>query len=423
MNTQVLDKDDRLRSLDEFANVAPTNNNNLPAAPSVAAISAERIVGAQPVAVHRNETVVLQKLAALGAAAGDDWFYRFPVKNRRKGTTDYIEGPSIKLANDLARIYGNCEVQTRVLDLGASWLIYARFSDYETGFALERPFQQTKGGAKLGGDDDARRLDIALQIGVSKACRNVVVNALQTFADYAFDAARNSLVEKIGKNLQGYRDRVVQGIANQDIELVRVELVIGKPAKDWTAPDVARVIALMKGIADGMATVDETFPAREAEKSDAGAKLDQFANSGEKAGDGTDKGHGMRVNPDFGQTDSASKEYQDKVTGNTGEQPDQNSQTSDAGPTPSVAGDAKGGAEAGNSGQASNASSSPTPRTAEEYRDYAMAWIAEQTSAEECRARWSREKDMRKTCGVSATITAELDALMKARVQELKQAS
>jgi hypothetical protein len=42
----------------------------------------------------------------LAAAAGSDWFYRFPVK-KKDGGQDWIEGPSIKLANDIARIFGN----------------------------------------------------------------------------------------------------------------------------------------------------------------------------------------------------------------------------------------------------------------------------------------------------------------------------
>src|SRR6185437_10213336 len=122
----VIDQDERVRNLEAFANnSAPVQN--LPAAPSVANIGGDRIVGAQPVAVYRDEIRILQKLTALGAQVGSNWYYRYPVQNRKKGTTDWIEWPSIKLANDLARIYGNNEIQTRVIDLGESWMIYARF--------------------------------------------------------------------------------------------------------------------------------------------------------------------------------------------------------------------------------------------------------------------------------------------------------
>jgi hypothetical protein len=219
----------------------------------------ERIVGAQHVAVYRDEQKILEKLRILGAAAGSDWMYRFPV-SRKGGGQDWIEGPSIKLANDLARLYGNCEVETRVMDLGESWLIYARFTDIESGFSMTRPFQQRKGQRGMKTESD-RGLDIAFQIGTSKAIRNVVVNSLQTFADFAFDEARNALVQKIGKDVDTWRQRTVKGLATKRVELARVERAMGRAAKDWTAPDIARVIAMMQSINDGMATVDETFPA------------------------------------------------------------------------------------------------------------------------------------------------------------------
>lgn len=217
----------------------------------------ERVIGAQAVAVRRDKQKVLEEIKVLAAAAGDSWYYRYPV--RSKGGTEFIEGPSIKLANDLAREYGNCDVDTRVTDLGDSWLIYGRFTDYESGFSMTRPFQQRKSQRGMR-TDDARGLDIALQIGTSKAIRNVVVNSLQTFADFAFEEARNALVQKIGRNLEGSRQRAVEHLNNKRIELQRAERVIGRAVKSWTAPDVAKVVAMLRSIDDGMTTIEDVFP-------------------------------------------------------------------------------------------------------------------------------------------------------------------
>ncbi len=219
----------------------------------------ERVVGAQKVAVYRDEHRVLEKIKVLASAAGTDWYYRFPVKTKGGGQ-DYIEGPSIKLANDIARIYGNCEVDSRVTDLGDSWLIYARFTDYESGFTMTRPFQQRKGQRGMRGEGD-RMLDINLQIGASKAIRNVIVNSLQSIADFALEEARNSLIDKVGKNLDGYRKRAIERLKEMEIEMQRVELVIGRPVGKWTAPDIAKVIAIIQSLNDGMTTVDDVFPA------------------------------------------------------------------------------------------------------------------------------------------------------------------
>lgn len=280
-----IDHNDRASALDKFAATGQQQESRAMIPQQAFSVGGDRVVGAQPVAVYRDDARVLARVTALAAAAGDEWYYRFPVRNKKENRTDYIEGGSIKLANDLARMYGNCDISTTVHDLGDSWLIYARFTDYETGFSMTRPFQQRKSGSRMGGDDDARRLDIALQIGVSKAIRNVILNALQTFADVAFNAAKDSLVEKIGKDLPGWRQRATDRLS-EHVDMLRVERVIGRKAAEWRAPDVARAIALMKSVQDGMATLDETFPplddgvdgAAAAPATEAKA-LDQFAAS------------------------------------------------------------------------------------------------------------------------------------------------
>lgn len=239
------------------------------------------VITAQKVAVERDIGKVMRSIKILAATAGDDWYYRFPVK-KKGGGVDHIEGPSIKCANNVARIYGNCQIDTRVIDNGDSWIIYARFVDYETGFSMTRPFQQRKGQTSVKSSDAGRQLDIALQIGVSKAIRNVVCNALETFVTFGFEEARNNLVEKVGKKLPEYRTRIVERLGQMGIDIKRVETALGRGHGDWLAGDVARVIAEIKAIADGMATADETWPAdapSEPQRSDFkdGAKSDSAA--------------------------------------------------------------------------------------------------------------------------------------------------
>jgi hypothetical protein len=264
------DSDRRARDLAAFTNAAaqphqPTGGHALVRPTSGLA---ERVIGAQPVAVYRDEAKILQKLKALAAAAGSDWFYRFPVR-KREGGQDWIEGPSIKLANDVARIFGNNINEVRELDVGDAWVFYARFTDIETGFTMERAYRQRKSQTSMRMRDADRQLDIAYQIGQSKAIRNCICNALQVYADYAFEEARNSLVEKIGKDLPNWRERTLQGLRNIPVDIVRVERIIGRPAREWLAPHIAQVVAMMKSIFDGMASVDEVFPPIEQEASGA----------------------------------------------------------------------------------------------------------------------------------------------------------
>lgn len=238
----------------------PTSKGELvPYGPGQTQITAtDGIITAQKVAVERDLAKIMKNIKIMASAAGEDWYYRFPVK-KKDGATDWIEGPSIKCANNVARLYGNCQVDTRIVDNGDSWLIYARFVDYETGFSYTRPFQQRRNQRTMGTDID-RQLDIALQIGVSKAIRNVVCNALETFATFGFEEARQNIVEKVGKKLDEYRSRVIGRLADLKVDIKRVETAMGRAAKDWLAHDVAKIIAELQAIQDGMATVDEVWP-------------------------------------------------------------------------------------------------------------------------------------------------------------------
>jgi hypothetical protein len=223
----------------------------------------ERPRGAISVHVKRDELEVLRKIKIIASAAGDDFFYSWSTKNR-DGTKGVVEGPSIKCANAVSRIFGNCTVKVRVFDMGANWVFYAQFYDLETGYVLERPFQQRK-GQKTGMGDADRQLDIVFQIGVSKAARNVVCNALSEFTDYAFAVAKEQLVEKVGRKLDYYRDQVRERLAGLKVEIGRVEAQRGKVLANWLAPDVAKVIAEIQSVNDGMAHPDELWPATGAE--------------------------------------------------------------------------------------------------------------------------------------------------------------
>lgn len=232
------------------------------------------VYAAQRVALPRNHSEILQTIRQLAAVAGPDYYYRLPVKKKvvdeetgkEEWVQAFIEGPTITLANDLAREYGNCAIQTRVVDIGESWIIYARFVDIERGYTLERPFQQRKSQKSIGTKDRGRAEDNALQIGVSKAIRNVVVNALETFANYMFDEAKQSVVDKLGKDLPKHRQRVLDRLAEMNVDVRRVELVQGRVAKDWIVSDVAAVIANIKAISEGMTNAEDAWPTLESYK-------------------------------------------------------------------------------------------------------------------------------------------------------------
>lgn len=264
---------DRTASFEEAFAEAP--RAELPATIQQQVID-ERPRGAISVHVKRDELEILRKIKVIASAAGDDFFYSWPTKNK-DGTKGVVEGPSVKCANAVARIFGNCSVKVRVFDMGATWIFYAQFYDLETGFVLERPFQQRKGQNVGGGMDKDRAADIVFQIGQSKAIRNVVCNALRPFTDFAFDEAKKSLVARIERDPVKYRKAAADALAAANITADRVERVLGRTVDQWTPADIARVRAELQSVRDGWIPAEDLWPMVAA---DQRPTRDQFTEGG-----------------------------------------------------------------------------------------------------------------------------------------------
>ena len=255
---------DRLNGLAAMSKAIDLNAQAQPLTPIGRPTTTLELMAAQRVAVPRHVPEMMQRMKVLASVAGSEYYYQFPVRAKNKETGEweqsFIEGPSIKLANDLAREYGNCGVETYVVDVGDSWVIYAKFVDIERGFTMVRPFQQRKSQKGLGTKDEARALDIALQVGVSKAIRNVIVNSLETYADFMFEEAKNGIIGKVRQNPELYRGKIRQRLGELSVAVKRVEAQVGRPIADWKPEDITRVIAQIKAVGDGMATAFEIWP-------------------------------------------------------------------------------------------------------------------------------------------------------------------
>lgn len=221
------------------------------------------VISAQKVAVYRDEGRVMQKMRALAARNGEKYYYSWEVNDRANQRKTTVEGPTIKLANDMAREYGNCIIDIRALDMGDHWMFFARFTDLETGFSMTRPFQQRK-AQNTGMKDRDRAMDIVFQIGASKAIRNVVVNSLSSYAEYMVEEAKKALVDWVEKNGEKAVAWIASTAEAHSIDFKRIEAVVGRITSQWTARDKARVMAELRGIDEGLTVADEVYPTAEA---------------------------------------------------------------------------------------------------------------------------------------------------------------
>jgi hypothetical protein len=224
------------------------------------------LITAQPIRRYRDDAKILQRIDVWAAMAGPRWFYRYPVRNRRTGKVEYIEGPSVKATNAVARLFGNCSVESRTMRLDEKqYICYSRFGDLETGFSITKG-QLVPRSATLGGEDEERRQAIAHNVGQSKSQRNVVDAALGDFTNRAFQSAKASIVDRIGRNLEGSRERIVELLLELGREkgistiVTRVEYVTGRKVNEWLAPDIAGIHAEIEAIRDGFASIDEQWP-------------------------------------------------------------------------------------------------------------------------------------------------------------------
>ena len=233
---------------------------NVPAAVQEEA-SFGQVITAQPIGKPRDVAKVMKRMEALASIAGDKYVYSWEVNDKRNRRKVQVKGPTVKLANDLAREYGNCVIDTRVFDFGTYWVIYARFVDLETGFSYTRPFQQDK-GKNIGGGmkDDSRARDLIFQIGVSKAIRNCVVNALSTFVEPTIEAAEKRLIDWVKNNADKAAAYIERICGEHEIDFKRIEVVIGRPRGKWTVRDVTRVMSELRGIEDGLTRPEEVWP-------------------------------------------------------------------------------------------------------------------------------------------------------------------
>lgn len=220
---------------------------------------------AKKVAVPRNLKKILADLRTLCAQWGSTYVWSWEVYNRELGRKELIEGGTIKLANDLVGIWGNCSVECEVNETATHWIFKAWFMDAERGVATSRLFQQRKSQNVGGRMDGGRAADMIFQIGQSKAIRNVVLNALPSLSNEAIEESKRAIIDMFkdpenAKKANAFIDRVM---ADKQIGIKRVEATVGRVRPDWTVRDMAKVYMEMRGLYEGMTVADEIYPSEE----------------------------------------------------------------------------------------------------------------------------------------------------------------
>lgn len=214
----------------------------------------------QQIRKERSEATIRQKVVEMATRNAGSYIYSWEVKNRRTGKSETIEGGTIKLAMDIARLWGNCRIMHRVETYSDHFMIIAAFLDLETNFWTERSFRQRRTINVGGGYDDGRKDDMAMQIGVSKAIRNVVLNALSEPAEIAVATVKKNFQAWVEKNPDKVNEFLMEHMERYGLEKARIEKTIGKRTEAWSVADKAVAMMKFRSLDEGAASVDDVFP-------------------------------------------------------------------------------------------------------------------------------------------------------------------
>ncbi|MFT4088279.1 MAG: hypothetical protein QM658_14235 [Gordonia sp. (in: high G+C Gram-positive bacteria)] len=188
-------------------------------------------------------------------------FFRFP----RGGQS--VSGPSIQLARELARCWGNIDYGLKEIARrpGESEMM-AYAVDLETNARASTtfivPHRRDKRGV-AGGEELTETRDIyELNANVgARRLREQIFNLLPVwFREQAMENCRATLKDGGGVPLPQRIAKVVAGFDPFGVTRVQLEDKLGRPSDQWTGHDVAQLIVIGKSIDAGETTIAAEFP-------------------------------------------------------------------------------------------------------------------------------------------------------------------
>jgi hypothetical protein len=193
---------------------------------------------------------------------GEDFFYAWEVNDKLSPTgKSLIKGMSIEGALILLRNWGNCTCEVEIVeDAPNHWVLQSTFIDFEQGFQLPRLYRQRK-GERHGKFDADRALDIAFQIGQSKAQRNAIDKGMPSWLKHkAMEKATEATINRY-KDVEASVAKFVAYAKNKlGVSADQLQAKIGKPFAKWKPEDCVLLAGVMRAIRDNEVSLADAFP-------------------------------------------------------------------------------------------------------------------------------------------------------------------
>lgn len=200
-----------------------------------------------------------------------------------------VQGPSVKLARELARCWGNIRYGIRVLSMTAEEVQIEGWAwDLETNSRVSsearfgRKVQRKQGGQTVWVEADERNLRELVNKHGAIAVRNSILQLLPPdVVDGALRDCRTTLKMSIDEKLEQDREGTLRKVTGawrvMGVEVPVLEHFLGRDLDDWTGEDVAKLRSVYQSVRDGNSDLDEHFDLSGARKHDAQAELDAAA--------------------------------------------------------------------------------------------------------------------------------------------------
>lgn len=185
-------------------------------------------------------------------------FYAVPNRGR---------GPSVHLARELARIWGNIDYSVKELrrddELGQSEVMATAW-DQQTNVRATRTFIVPH--ARMKGGKREKLVDLGdvylnnQNVG-ARAVRECIFSVLPPwFVEEAQEICRHTLEEGEGKPLDQRKAELIQAFAHLGVSLERLEAKVGLKKGQWTAENVADLTVIGRSIKREGVPIDELIP-------------------------------------------------------------------------------------------------------------------------------------------------------------------
>ena len=238
----------------------PGQNTQIEQARAVAEVQAAIIVARQfPRDTQRARDQMQDSCRQMGLA--ERAFYRFP----RAGGA--VEGPTVHLARELARCWGNIQyghIELARDDVAGMSEMQAFAWDVETnarsslGFQVPHVRDTRDGAVPL---MDARDVYENNANNGARRLREVILSILPPwFVEDAKGLCRQTLADGGGKPLPQRVAECVAGFEALGIARERVEAKVGKPSGEWTPFDVGQLGVTWRSIQNREVNIDDEFP-------------------------------------------------------------------------------------------------------------------------------------------------------------------